>query len=248
MTFVQIIDCRTSRYEDMSRLMDDWVAATEGKRTATHAVVGKDCAQDGHYVEIVEFPSREAAACNSNLPETDRIFAEMVALCDVKPSFTDLDVVRDERLGERAEDRRDDRRDVQANKAAARRFFEEVARDGNLALVDELFAAGYRDHDVGKEEPVAVGLDALRSDVEGWRDAFDFAFTLRSQLAEGDEVATRWTWRGTHQGDFMGHQPTGQEVTMEGTTTFRFDAGKIVEGWWIYDMAGLKRQLESGPV
>ncbi|WP_424891502.1 ester cyclase [Streptomyces sp. XH2] len=232
MTFVQIIDCRTSRYDDMNRLMDDWVAATEGKRTATHSIVGKDRAQDGHYVEIVEFPSYEDAMRNSQLPETDRIFAEMVALCDGMPSFTNLDVLRDEQL----------------NKTTARRFFEEVARDGDLGLMDELFTAGYRDHDIGKEEPTVVGLDAMRSDVEGWRDAFDFGFTLHSQLAEGDEVATRWTWRGTHQGDFMGHQPTGQEVTMEGTTTFRFQDGKIAEGWWIYDMLGLKRQLESGPV
>ncbi|MFH8789784.1 ester cyclase [Streptomyces roseoverticillatus] len=232
MTFVQIIDCRTSRYEDMNRLMDDWVAATEGKRTATHSIVGRDRAQDGHYVEIVEFPSYEDAMRNSKLPETDRIFAEMVALCDGMPVFTDLDVVRDEQL----------------NRTTARRFFEDVARDGDLALMDELFTADYRDHDIGKEEPTVVGLDAMRSDVEGWRGAFDFDFALHSQLAEGDEVATRWTWRGTHQGDFMGHQPTGQEVTMEGSTTFRFRAGKIAEGWWVYDMLGLKRQLESGPV
>ncbi|MEU8546664.1 ester cyclase [Streptomyces roseoverticillatus] len=232
MTFVQIIDCRTSRYEDMNRLMDDWVAATEGKRTATHSIVGRDRAQDGHYVEIVEFPSYEDAMRNSKLPETDRIFAEMVALCDGMPTFTDLDVVRDEQL----------------NRTTARRFFEDVARDGNLGLMDELFTADYRHHDIGKEEPTVVGLDAMRSDVEGWRDAFDFSFTLHSQLAEGDEIATRWTWRGTHQGDFMGHQPTGQEVAMEGTTTFRFQDGKIAEGWWIYDMLGLQRQLESGPV
>ncbi|WKU45387.1 ester cyclase [Streptomyces sp. VNUA116] len=247
MTFVQIIDCRTSRYEDMSRLMDDWVAATEGKRTATHALVGKDRAQDGHYVEIVEFPSHEDAMRNSNLPETDRIFAEMVALCDVRPSFTDLDVVRDDRLGGGGLGD-EGLSDEGPNKTTARRFFEEVARDGDLGLMDELFATGYRHHDIGKEEPTVVGLEAMRSDVESWRDAFDLAFTLHSQLAGDDEVATRWTWRGTHQGDFMGHQPTGQEVTMEGTTTFRFQDGKIAEGWWIYDLRGLERQLESGPV
>ncbi|WP_367134660.1 MULTISPECIES: ester cyclase [Streptomyces] len=234
MTFVQIIDCRTSRYEDMNRLMDDWVAATEGKRTATHAIVGKDRAQDGHYVEIVEFPSHEAAMRNSKLPETDRIFAEMAALCDGVPAFTDLDVVRDEQL----------------NKATARRFFDEVARDGDLGLIDELFTSDYRDHDFGKEEPDSDGLDALRSDVRRWRKAFDLGFTCQSQIAEGDELATRWTWRAVHQGDFMGHHPTEpdqQEVVMKGTTVHRFRDGKIAEGWWFYDLMGLLRQLEEGP-
>ncbi|WP_058046785.1 ester cyclase [Streptomyces roseifaciens] len=232
MTFVQIIDCKTSRYDDMNRLMDDWLAATEGKRTATHSIVGKDRAQGDHYVEIVEFPSYEDAMRNSKLPETDRIFAEMVALCDGMPTFTDLDVVRDEQL----------------NKAAARRFFDEVARDGNLGLIEELFAADHRDHDMGKAEPDMTGRDVIRSDVEGWREAFDFAFTLHSQIADGDEVATRWTWRGTHQGDFMGHQPTGQEVLMTGTTVFRFQDGKIAESWWFYDLMRLMGQLEAGPV
>ena len=42
MTFVQLIDCKTSHYDDMNRLMDTWVAATQGKRTATHSVIGKE--------------------------------------------------------------------------------------------------------------------------------------------------------------------------------------------------------------
>ena len=37
MTFVQLIDCRTSRFDEMNRLMDTWVEQTKGKRTATHA-------------------------------------------------------------------------------------------------------------------------------------------------------------------------------------------------------------------
>ncbi|GHG76885.1 ester cyclase [Streptomyces griseocarneus] len=227
MTFVQVIDCKTSRYDDMNRLMDDWVAATEGKRTATHSIVGRDHTDSEHYVEIIEFPSYEKAMENSNLPETNRIFEEMVALCDGLPSFTDLDVVRDEQL----------------NRTTARRFFDEVAVGGDLDLIDELCTADYVDHDVGKEERTAVGCEALKQDVTGWRDAFDFGFTLHRQLAEGDEVSTHWTWRGTHQGDFAGLQPTGQTVAMDGVTIHRFVDGKIAEGWWVYDMLGLLRQL-----
>ena len=98
MTFVQLIDCRTSRFDEMNRLMDTWVEKTKGKRTATHSVIGKDRADASHFVEIVEFPSYEDAMRNSKLPETDTIFQEMVALCDGMPTFTDLDVVRDDKL------------------------------------------------------------------------------------------------------------------------------------------------------
>lgn len=61
-------------------------------------MVGADRADPRHLVEIVEFASYEDAMKNSALPETDRIFREMVALCDEPPTFTDLDVVRDTRF------------------------------------------------------------------------------------------------------------------------------------------------------
>ncbi|MCC3767611.1 ester cyclase [Streptomyces sp. UNOC14_S4] len=227
MTFVQVIDCRTRRYDDMSRAMDQWVDATEGRRTATHAVVGQDRSDREHYMEFVEFPSYEDAMRNSDLPETRRIFEEIVALCDGMPSFTDLDVVRDERL----------------DKATARRFFEEVAVGGNLELIDELFTPDYHDHDIGKETDTTIGTQVLKDDVIGWRRAFDFRFALQGQLEDGDQVATRWTWRATHTGEFMGLAPTGRDVEMSGVTIFRFQDGRIAEGWWTYDLMRLARQL-----
>ncbi|MFI0823650.1 ester cyclase [Streptomyces roseolus] len=227
MTFVQIIDCRTSQVEELNRLMDRWVEQTRGKRTATHAVVGTDRSDAQHVVEIVEFPSYDVAMRNSQLPETDRIFREMVALCDEMPTFTDLDVVRDEAL----------------YKANARQMFEMFADGTDLALLDGVLAEGYHDHDPTNPQDV-LGMDAVRREVEEWRAGFDFAFAVEDQLADGDRVCTRWTWTGTHVGDFMGLQPTGMEVTMTGTTIHRFrDDGKIVEGWWQYDLLGLMNRL-----
>ncbi|MFE2425550.1 ester cyclase [Streptomyces sp. NPDC059373] len=227
MTFVQIIDCKTSRYDDMNRLMDTWVEATQGKRTATHSLIGRDRTTDNHYVEIVEFPSYEEAMRNSKLPETDRIFQEMVALCDEMPTFTDLDVVRDEQL----------------NKNAARRLFEDIIGTENAGAFHELVASGYIDHDVANEQDTR-GADAFLEETLGYRRAFpDFAFTVEDQVAEGDRVATRWTWRGTNTGEMRGMPPTGKTVEMVGTTTFRFEDGKIKEGWWHWDFLGMLRQL-----
>ncbi|MEU8524158.1 MULTISPECIES: ester cyclase [Streptomyces] len=227
MTFVQIIDCKTSRVDDLNRLMDEWVEQTEGKRTATHSIVGKDRSDASHVVEIVEFPSYDVAMRNSQLPETDRIFREMVALCDEMPTFTDLDVVRDEAL----------------YKTNARRLFEMIATEEDTALLDQVLAEGYHDHDPTNEQDV-IGMDAVRREVEMWRGGFDFAFTIDDQIAEGDRVCTRWTWNATHTGDFMGLQPTGMQVTMTGTTVHRCrEDGKLVEGWWQYDLLGLMGQL-----
>lgn len=227
MTFVQLIDCRTSRFDEMNRLLDEWVEQTKGKRTATHDVIGKDRSDASHFVEIVEFASYEEAMRNSNLPETDRIFRDMVALCDEEPTFTDLDVVRDEAL----------------NAATARRFFEALSAKGELSPLNDVLIEDYHDHDPANEQDV-IGLDAIRREVEMWRSGFDFSFTIEDQIAQGDRVCTRWTWNGTHKGDFLGIPATGRKVSMTGTTIQRCAPdGKIAEGWWQYDRLGLMGQL-----
>ncbi|MFJ1806691.1 MULTISPECIES: ester cyclase [unclassified Streptomyces] len=227
MTFVQLIDCRTSRFDEMDRLMDTWVEQTRGKRTATHAVVGKDRSDASHFIEIVEFPSYEEAMRNSNLPETDKVFRELVALCDEMPTFTDLDVVRDEQL----------------YAGTARRFFETIGTRGELPPLDGLMAEEYHDHDPSNEQDT-MGMDAMRREIEMWRSGFDFAFSLDDQIEQGDRVCNRWTWSGTHKGDFMGIPATGKQVSMTGTTVFRCrEDGKIVEAWWQYDRLGLMGQL-----
>ncbi|MGW0756809.1 ester cyclase [Streptomyces sp. NPDC002814] len=227
MTFVQLIDCKTSRFDEMNRLMDTWVEQTKGKRTATHSVIGKDRSDASHFIEIVEFPSYEEAMRNSNLPETDKIFREMVALCDEMPTFTDLDVVRDEQL----------------YAATARRFFDALPGKGAAPTFNDVLIEDYHDHDPSNPQD-AIGLDAFRRQVEVWRGGFDFSFTIEDQLAQGDRVCTRWTWNGLHKGDFLGIASAGKRVSMTGTTIHRCGPdGKIAEGWWQYDRLGLMEQL-----
>ncbi|MFJ8551942.1 ester cyclase [Streptomyces sp. NPDC093676] len=227
MTFVQLIDCRTSRFDEMNRLVDTWLEQTGGRRSATHSLIGKDRSDASHFIEIVEFPSYEEAMRTSNLPETDRIFHDMIALCDEMPVFTDLVVVRDEQL----------------YVANVRRYFDVVAARGELQPLDGLLAENYHGHNPANEQDT-IGMDAMRREIREWRAGFDFAFTVEDQIAEGDKVCTRWSWKGRHTGEFLGIPPTGREVTTTGTTVFRCGAdGKIVEGWWQYDRLGLMEQL-----
>ncbi len=73
MAFVQIIEYRTSKPDEMQAVEDEWVEATEGKRTVRRRVLCQDRDNDGRYFNIVFFDSYEEAMENSAMPETDRL-------------------------------------------------------------------------------------------------------------------------------------------------------------------------------
>jgi steroid delta-isomerase-like uncharacterized protein len=132
---------------------------------------------------------------------------------------------------------------TEPNKAIVRRFFEEVYNQGNLALADELFAADFGGP--GRGHHAVRGPEAARRGVRTMRTAFpDIHFTVEDLVAEDDKVVVRVTFRGTHQGIFMGIAPTGRKVTGIGVELARLADGKIVEeGWHHYDLLHLLEQL-----
>lgn len=76
------------------------------------------------------------------------------------------------------------------------------------------------------------------------RSAFpDLAVTTEDLIAEDDRVLTRYTLEGTHEGEFMGIEPTGAEVEVEGMSIGRIEDGKVVEGWTNMDVLGMLVQL-----
>ena len=91
MGFVQIIEYQTSRADEIQKLADEWERATQGKRTATRSTGGADADRPGVWVQIVEFPSRDAAMKNSELPETARLSEQIAKLCDGPPVFRNVD-------------------------------------------------------------------------------------------------------------------------------------------------------------
>ncbi|MFF8828362.1 ester cyclase [Streptomyces sp. NPDC015131] len=226
MTFVQIIDCKTDRVDEMNQLLDSWAEATRGKRTATHAMMGRDRSDSTHVLEIVEFPSYEEAMENSKLPETDRIFREMTALCDGEPTFTDLDVVRDEQL----------------NKLVVRSFVEEVINNGDPSAADRLCTGDYREHDPSLSS-YDVDLATAKAENQELFDAFAPHCVIESLVAEGDTVCMRMSYRGHHRAAYKGIEATGRDLSGTGQATFRCEGGKIAESWWNVDDLGLMRQL-----
>jgi hypothetical protein len=96
MGFVQIIEYRTDRFEEMQAIGEEWEKATEGKRKTRKRVIARDRENPGRYFIIVFFDSFEDAMSNSELPETDALSRKMMGLGTGAPTFYNLDVV-DER-------------------------------------------------------------------------------------------------------------------------------------------------------
>jgi predicted ester cyclase len=130
---------------------------------------------------------------------------------------------------------------IEQNKQLARRVPEEIATQGNLDLIEEVFAEDAIEHGVFDD---ARGHDAIRASLEGFRLGFsDFSATVEDMVCEGDTVAMRVTIRGTHDSPFMGFEPTGNEVEVQNMVFTRVENGKIVERWIQPDTLGLLRQL-----
>jgi steroid delta-isomerase-like uncharacterized protein len=128
------------------------------------------------------------------------------------------------------------------NKSLVRRLIDEVYNRGDLDAADELLATDYVDHNAlpGQES----GLEGYKGVVTTLRSAFpDYEVTIEDQIAEGDKVVTRYTGRGTHQGELIGIAPTGKSVELTGIGVQRVSGGKLVEEWCEWDQLGMMRQL-----
>lgn len=93
MTFVQLIEYETNRADEMKALVDQWMSATEGKRTVVNEMHGVDHEKPSHCVDIIEFPSYEQAMATNKLPETQQMAAKVRELCTSGPRFLNLDVM-----------------------------------------------------------------------------------------------------------------------------------------------------------
>ena len=98
MPFVQLIEFQTDKIDELTAIVDKWLETSKGWRTATRSTLTEDRDRPGSYVQMVEFPSYEAAMENSNRPETSEFAARMAALCDGDAVFRNLDVLRSEEM------------------------------------------------------------------------------------------------------------------------------------------------------
>ena len=139
---------------------------------------------------------------------------------------------------------------TEENQAVARRFVEvlqEFFRTGDANLMDSVLADNVVQHISGLP-PEAKSLEGFKQLLPAVPQAFpDVLFEVEDLVAEGDMVAFRLNWSGTHQGEFFGIPPTGTRATVTEMHMFRIAGGKVVERWGEWDALGLMQQLGAAP-
>ncbi len=131
---------------------------------------------------------------------------------------------------------------LEANKALTRRLWEEAWGRHRLDLGEELFTPDIRLHVMGR---TVEGLDDMRGTLERWLASFpDIAADVGMQVAEGELVAERIAFSGTHSGEpFHGLPASGAEFSFTQTSICRIAGDRIAEIWEDVDWAGFMRQL-----
>lgn len=129
---------------------------------------------------------------------------------------------------------------VEANRALARRFFQEVWNDGDESAIERYIAADA----AGNDATFGAGREAFRAQWRKWQAAFtELHFEVEEVVAEPAVVVTRWTLSGVQTGEFLGIPPTGRAVRVHGMSLDHIANGQIASGFDAWDELGLRRQL-----
>jgi steroid delta-isomerase-like uncharacterized protein len=108
--------------------------------------------------------------------------------------------------------------------------------------LDHLIAEDIVDHNAVPGQ--AAGRAGIKYWVTMMHDAFaDLTGVVEDTVLEGDKIAARVTWRGTHRGDFVGIPGTGAPVHMQSVQILKFTDGLASEWWGTADVFGVLRQV-----
>jgi steroid delta-isomerase-like uncharacterized protein len=127
----------------------------------------------------------------------------------------------------------------------ARRWMEEIWNARRREVLAELMhpeatgvteggtVTGHADFYAKLHDPLLAAFPDLRLAIDGI-------------IAEGDEVAVRWTITATHQGEFAGLPASNRRVSFTGVTWFRCQKGQVVAGWDHFNAGALLAALKDG--
>lgn len=127
---------------------------------------------------------------------------------------------------------------LEKNKETVQKLFLEVFNTGRWELLDEIVAEEYAG--IGSRK----GPRALAEPIRELRQSFpDVQWRLEDVIAEGDRVAVRATWQGTHLSPFKKFAATHKQVSVSAVTIFQFYNSKIVQVWLQSDRLGFFQQI-----
>ncbi|MDP9340599.1 MAG: ester cyclase [Actinomycetota bacterium] len=128
------------------------------------------------------------------------------------------------------------------NKEDSKRFLEGVFNQHDLSVFDELIADDFTEHEV------IPGFSPDKAGSRQWFEAMfqafpDFRVDVDDMVADGDRVAIRSRFSGTHQGEFMGIPATGRPMSVGAMDIIRVVDRKATDHWGVFDTMGLLMQL-----
>jgi steroid delta-isomerase-like uncharacterized protein len=137
--------------------------------------------------------------------------------------------------------------DPAQNGALIRQFYDEVFNSGNVDFAQQVHGPGYRYHDITVSDG-PVDHDTYMARNAGFAAAFpDRRVDIEDLIATGDRVVARAMMHATHTGPLGDVAPTGRRVRLASVIIYRFDAGRVVEEWEIFDKLGMYQQLGIAP-
>jgi steroid delta-isomerase-like uncharacterized protein len=135
---------------------------------------------------------------------------------------------------------------AETNKAVVQRFYEEAFDRHNMNVIEEVIAPDWVNHDPSL--PPLSGHDGARRLLGMFYGAFpDFRGEVEEIIADGNEVAVRTRFTGTHRGELLGIPATGRQVNVAQAAVHRVVDGKITDNWVVFDALGLMQQLGVAP-
>lgn len=118
--------------------------------------------------------------------------------------------------------------------------FVDMVNSHDVSTMAEHTSPGHIDHN-----PIVA--DGIEANTEFWKQIFaafpDITLTVDDLVVEGDRVAGRFQYAGTHQGTFFGVEATGKTLAFQSIDIWRVEDGLLAEHWDQLDMAGMFKQL-----
>lgn len=132
---------------------------------------------------------------------------------------------------------------IQEQLATIGRYADEIWSQGNIEAIEEMFTADFVRHGPDIEQGPIQGVEGMKQLVMMYRTVFpDLTVPLEAHADENGMVFTYFTYSGTHQGAFLGVEPTGQSMNGFGFWRHRFAGSQIAEEWAMYDALGILTQ------
>jgi predicted ester cyclase len=124
-----------------------------------------------------------------------------------------------------------------------RRLYDKVFNGHDPSLLDEFFTDDFISYSAGYDGP--LDRDGAKWAVADYIRAFpDAQWEIESLIVDGDNVAWRDSFAGTHERDLHGFPPTGRRVQAEGMSMAELRDGKVWRHWSIFDNLSILLQVD----